>query len=154
MVDIWTWNVGVMQSEFHARGPSVQNKLLILAELLDCHKPGLLLMQEWGLHEQGVPPDELKTLLPRQDEYTAVIDGPYVAMCRSTHWECKSHSWTQLSIPNREERGVQVLACASDHMIEIPCHGTNEYYMTLLFICSYNGSEFRECHHSLLSRRC
>ena len=153
MVDIWTWNVGVAQAEFHARGPPITKKIRALTELLDRHKPGVLLMQEWGLHEQGVPPDELRMLLPRQDEYTVVIDGPYVAMCRSKQWECKSHSWTQLDFEHRE-RWVQVLACASDHMIEIPCHGTNEYYMTLLFICSYSGSEFRECHHSLLSRRC
>ena len=115
MVDIWTWNVGVAQLEFHAKGAPFLKKTHALVELLDRHKPDLLLMQEWGLHEQGVPPDELKMVLPRQDEYTAVIDGPYVAMCRSTHWECKSHSWTKLNFDKSDkERWVQVLACASD----------------------------------------
>lgn len=107
MASLWTWNVGMVQSEFHARGSAMRSKIVMLTTLLDQHKPSVLFMQEWGLHEQGVPPDELRQVLPRLVEYTAVIDGSYVTMIKADEWECKSHSWTKLDLPSRD-RWAQV----------------------------------------------
>ena len=107
MVSLWTWNVGIAQGEFHARGSALKNKIEKLTNLLDDHKPSVLFMQEWGLHEQGVPPDELMQVLPRLDEYTAAIDGPYVTMFKSDWWMCKSHLCTKLDLDLRD-RWAQV----------------------------------------------
>ncbi len=62
---ILSWNVGVMRQAFYSpASAAVRNIVRKLGEMLSgAQRPDIVLMQEWGLHEEGLPEDAVVAAL-------------------------------------------------------------------------------------------
>jgi hypothetical protein len=77
-----SWNVGISQQHWHNAPCTMTKRKEQVREVLRQHRPAAFLMQEWGLHEQGLPSALAEQLEGLHASYKCRQDLSYVTLYR------------------------------------------------------------------------
>ena len=80
-----SWNLGVSRSCWQANNSGWANRTRGVRQLLREVAPDVLLLQELGIHEEGIPPEELeKALLHESNDYSLIANASYAILLKSS----------------------------------------------------------------------